>query len=100
MDIHVTRMDKVKEADILKMKEAKKMLLPCPVCGSKAFISKDVVDGYYFGWSVGCPRFSFYDGIHGITENDPESKRLTIMYLNSAKECVEKWNEKVKKYGK
>ena len=46
MDIHVTRMDKVKEADILKMKEAKKMLLPCPVCGSKAFISKDVVDGY------------------------------------------------------
>lgn len=100
MDIHVTRMDKVKEVDILKMKEAKKMLLPCPVCGSKAFISKDVVDGYYFGWSVGCPRFSLRDRIHGITEHDPQEKHLSFFGLDSAKECVEKWNEKVKRYGK
>ena len=30
-------------------------LHPCPICGAKAFVEKDVVDGFYFGWSVGCP---------------------------------------------
>lgn len=29
----------------------------CPICGAKPYISKDIVDGFYFGWSVGCPRF-------------------------------------------
>ena len=39
-------------------------LKPCPICGSKAFVMHDVVDGFEFGWSAGCPRFKLDDGIH------------------------------------
>lgn len=28
-------------------------LKPCPRCGTKAYLSRDVVDGSYFGWSAG-----------------------------------------------
>ena len=42
-------------------------LKPCPRCGTKAYLSRDVVDGFYFGWSAGCPRYCHYDGIHGTT---------------------------------
>ena len=33
--------------------EIEKKLKPCPICGSKAYIHKDIVDGHYYGWSVG-----------------------------------------------
>ena len=36
-------------------------LKPCPRCGAKAYLSRDVVDGFYFGWSAGCPRYCHYD---------------------------------------
>lgn len=98
MTIHITRVAKVTDGDKLTAKDAKKQLLSCPVCGSKAYINKDVVDGFYFGWSVGCPRFCLYDGIHGITDRDPKEKHLSIFGLNSAKECVEMWNDKVRKW--
>ena len=96
IDILVVR--EVKNQDQLTINDAKKKLLRCPVCGAKAFISKDYVDGFYFGWSVGCPRFCFNDGIHGIDKNTPAEKHLTIFYLDSADECVKKWNDKVKNY--
>jgi hypothetical protein len=42
------------------------LLKPCPICGAKAFVKHDVVDGFEFGWSVGCPRFCRDDGVHGL----------------------------------
>lgn len=96
MSVYLTRVHKVTEKDTLTIKEAKGQLKKCPICGAKAYISKDIVEGYYFGWSVGCPRFCLNDGIHGIDENTPTEKHLSIMYLDSAKECVERWNKKVK----
>lgn len=96
-ELHILRPSSVKKDDKLSISEAKKKLSPCPICGTKAYISKDIVDGFYFGWSVGCPRFCLNDGVHGIDENTPEDKHLSIHYLDSASECVEKWNERVKR---
>lgn len=47
-------------------------LKPCPRCGAKAYLSRDVADGFYFGWSAGCPRYCHYDGIHGTTIDTAE----------------------------
>ena len=99
-EVYITRLHKVTEKDNLTIKEAKGRLKKCPICGAKAYISKDIVDGFYFGWSVGCPRFCLNDGIHGIDENTPKEKHLSIMNLDSAKECVERWNKKVDNYFK
>jgi hypothetical protein len=96
-DIHILRPSKETDKDKLSIDEAKQKLKPCPICGSKAYISKDIVDGFYFGWSVGCPRFCLNDGIHGIDENTPTEEHLSIFGLNTAEECVKKWNEKVDK---
>lgn len=96
-EVHIIRVHEVTEKDNLTIKEAKGQLKKCPICGAKAYISKDIVDGFYFGWSVGCPRFRFDDGIHGINENSPEEDHLSIMCLDSASECVDKWNKKVEK---
>ena len=87
--------DNVTIKDIAKIKANKKTLLHCPICGSKAYMGKDIVDGFYFGWSVCCPRFSIYDNIHGIDGNAPQKDRLSIHNLDSEEECIEKWNEKV-----
>ena len=97
-EAHILISSKETDKDKLSIDEAKKKLKPCPICGSKAYISKDIVDGFYFGWSVGCPRFCLNDGIHGIDENTPKEKLLSIFYLNSANECVEEWNMKVDEY--
>lgn len=63
----------------------------CPICGAKPYIRKDVVDGFYFGWSVGCPRFCLNDGIHGITEETPKYLHLSRFCLNSKEECIKAW---------
>jgi hypothetical protein len=97
MEVDILRPAGVGDKDKLSISEAKKKLSPCPICGTKAYISKDIVDGFYFGWSVGCPRFCINDGIHGIDENTPTEEHLSIFGLNTAEECVKKWNEKVDK---
>lgn len=79
-------------------KEGKNALLRCPICGAAAYLSKDIVDGFYFGYSVGCPRSRLRDGIHNIDENTPRNKRLSIFGLDSVEECIEKWNERVSNY--
>lgn len=68
----------------------------CPKCGAKPFIHRDIVDGFYFGWSVGCPRYCHDDGIHGTTPETPEEDTYSIFNLSSKEECVEKWKERVK----
>ena len=72
-----------------------KRLKPCPICGAKAFLSKDIVDGFYFGWSVGCPRACIADGVHGFDDPDSfQAARLTMFCLNSKEEAIEKWNKR------
>lgn len=72
-----------------------KRLSPCPICGEKAFVSHDVVDGFEFGWSVGCPRACIADGVHGF--NDSKSfrqARLTISNLPTKERAIEAWNKR------
>ena len=74
-------------------------LLPCPICGRKAFVMHDVVDGFEFGWSAGCPAFKLNDGIHGFTEDTPSDRLTPIIFGRlSRKEAIEEWNEKVKNW--
>lgn len=69
---------------------------PCPVCGAKAFLSCDIVDGFFMGWSVGCPRYCVCDGIHGIDSFDvDESEHYTFFGLATKKEAIEAWNRRV-----
>lgn len=70
----------------------------CPVCGAKAFIRRDAPDGFYMGYSVGCPRFCSDDGIHGWKIGDSDDKRLTMFGFNSRKEAIEAWNKKVENW--
>ena len=73
---------------------SKPKLKPCPVCGAKASIRHDFVDGFDFGYSVGCPRYSLYDGIHGHTTETPEEERLSKHYFTSAAKAAEWWNRR------
>ena len=89
--IHILRVKK-EQPEELNIEELSK----CPKCGSKAFVSRDIVDGFYFGWSVGCPRFCHNDGIHGTDMQTPEQDTYAIHNLNSREECIKKWNERVR----
>lgn len=64
-------------------------LKPCPRCGTKAYLSRDVVDGFYFGWSAGCPRYCHYDGIHGTTIDTSEEDCYAVHGANSKEEAIE-----------
>lgn len=69
----------------------------CPICGSKAFVHHDIVDGFDFGWSVGCPRACIADGVHGFNDSESFSKaRLTMFYFNSKQNAIKAWNERCK----
>lgn len=70
-------------------------LKPCPRCGTKAYLSRDVVDGFYFGWSAGCPRYCHYDGIHGTTIDTSEEDCYAVHGANSKEEAIEIWNNRV-----
>ena len=71
-------------------------LKPCPVCGAKAVLSHDVVDGFDFGYSVGCPRYCIGDDIHGVDtfeqseELSRKGRNLSEFGFFSA-EAAEKW---------
>lgn len=66
-------------------------LKPCPVCGAKAYLSHDVVDGFDMGYSVGCPRYCIGDGIHGIEETDGHYKRGYASHGFYSKKAATKW---------
>ena len=71
-------------------------LKPCPVCGAKAFLSHDVVDGFDFGYSVGCPRYCVGDGIHGVdtfeqAEELNRNGRNLTGFVFFTKDAAEKW---------
>ena len=75
--------------------DAMEELKPCPRCGAKAYLSRDVVDGFYFGWSAGCPRYCHYDGIHGTTIYTAEKDCYAVRGVNSKEEAIEIWNKRV-----
>ena len=54
-----------------------------------------VVDGFYFGWSAGCPRYCHYDGIHGTTIDTSEEDCYAVHGANSKEEAIEIWNNRV-----
>jgi hypothetical protein len=71
-------------------------LKKCPLCGANAFVKKDEFDGYYFGWSVGCPRACIGDRTHKI--DDPiefRKARLTMHGFDSKQQAVNEWNNRV-----
>lgn len=70
-------------------------LNPCPVCGAKAFLRKDIVDGFFMGYSVGCPRYCIGDGIHGVNSHDvDESEHYTIFGCITKEEAINAWNRR------
>ena len=70
-------------------------LRPCPICGAKAFVSHDIVDGFEFGWSVGCPGACIKDGIHGFNDYETfQEARLTMFYLPTKEKAIEEWNKR------
>lgn len=91
---------KTKSEDKTKKKtlaDLRKLLPKCPICGKKADISHDVVDGADYGYSVGCPSFRLYDKKHGIT--DGKDPLVPAFFLcNSYQEAFDKWVEYCKKY--
>lgn len=69
-------------------------LKACPLCGSKAVITHDVVDGFDFGWSVGCPRACINDRIHKLNEDELKKAKIIMHFLASKEEAIEAWNRR------
>ena len=72
-------------------------LKPCPICGRKAFLHKDVADGAFYGYSVGCPRASVNDRIHKLGEKDFKEARIVMHLFGTKEEAVKAWNERCEK---
>ena len=71
-------------------------LKPCPICGSKSFVQHDIVDGFDFGWSVGCPRACIADGIHGFNDSYSFRQAKLVLFSFSTKaDAIEAWNKRV-----
>ncbi len=66
------------------------MLKPCPICKSRAYIEKEMLEDSFFGWSVGCPRYRMKDKIH--------SERMAFHNLKSREIAIKKWNDWVEEY--
>ena len=71
----------------------KRQKLPkCPICGAEAFVKKNIVDGFYMGWSAGCPRYRIADGIHGVnTLEEAKERGYTVHGAPSKEEAVKRW---------
>lgn len=77
-------------------KERVEQLPNCPVCGAKAFIQGNTIDGcYWFGWSVGCPRYCLNDGIHGHDDNTPREEHLTAHGFDTKEQAAAWWKRRV-----
>lgn len=67
----------------------------CPVCGAKAYLFHDEVDGIELGYSVGCPCHCLNDGIKNQTLETAEEKNFPKHYFASAEKAAEWWNGRV-----
>lgn len=73
LDEHNAEAYMAEEAGELKLYE----LPPCPICGTKAFLHSDTIDGNWMGWSIGCPRYSLSDDAHGAKTRE-EARELDL----------------------
>lgn len=72
-------------------------LSPCPLCGAKAFLSKDIVDGFFFGWSVGCPHACIGDKVHNLNDKRSfEKARIVMDWFTTKEQAVEAWERRCK----
>lgn len=72
-----------------------KRLKKCPICGSKAFVMHDIVDGFTFGFSVGCPRAKINDKIHGFNDYESfESAKLVMFHFATKEDAIIAWNKR------
>lgn len=72
-------------------------LLPCPVCGAKAYIDRAAPDGFFMGYSAGCPRYCIGDGIHGIETHEEHIKRgYSVHGCLTKAEAIAAWNRRTK----
>ena len=89
------------EAEEKALAKLRKKLPPCPICGRKAFLSHDIVDGFDFGYGVGCPVAKIADGIHGFDDYDSfHAAQLTFIGLYNKEDAVKAWKDRCKKGGK
>lgn len=65
-------------------------LRDCPICGAKAIVCRDESDGFFMGYSSGCPRYRINDGIH--------TKKMFFSFVSTKERAVEKWNEYVEMF--
>lgn len=63
----------------------------CPLCGRKAYLSHDIVDGYDMGYSIGCPGYCLNDGVHGISTFEEDEKRGYAQSGFFRREDAEDW---------
>ena len=68
-------------------------LLPCPVCGRLACM--DRIGGK---WIVGCPAFTVYDKVHGVSESSPACDRFRFPDLPDEDTAIRIWNERVNRW--
>ena len=89
------------EAEEKALAKLRKKLPPCPICGAKAFLSHDILDGFDFGYAVGCPDACISDGIHGFNDYDSfHAAQLTFLGLFNKEDAVKAWKDRCKKGGK
>ncbi len=70
-------------------------LKPCPVCGAQAYISRNAPDGFFMGYSAGCPRYCIGDGIHGIETQEENMKRgYAVHGCRTPAEAIATWNRR------
>ncbi len=77
--------------------ETVKQLTNCPVCGAKAYLHGDAPDGFWLGWSVGCPEYCLNDGIHGHDFNTPREEYLAEHGFATKEEAVAWWKKRVER---
>jgi len=88
------------------MKALREKLPPCPICGKKAILDHDVVNGYDFGYSVGCTAFRINDGVHGFVRteifnnfNDTYNPKMPSFHgCDTKEEAFEKWVNYCKRF--
>lgn len=75
--------------------EMVKQLPDCPVCGAKAYLRGYAPDGFGGGWSIGCPRYCLFDGIHGHDFDTPREEHLAEHGFATKEEAVAWWKKRV-----
>lgn len=61
-----------------------------PICGAEAVVLRNEPDGFFMGYSSGCPRYRLNDGVH--------AKKMFFHNVATKEKAIEKWNEYVERF--